>query len=76
MDMQMLDKGAHGAEIRFSSTNVDNYFIATLAKGVHLRALNVDPEAAWLDEGFCLDITNSNVDVRIKVGVDGQLNSV
>ena len=42
----MLNKGAHGAEITFSSTNVDNKFIATLAKGVHLRALNVDPGAA------------------------------
>ena len=41
-----LNKGTHGAEITFSSTNVDNKFIATLAKGVHLRALNLDPEAA------------------------------
>ena len=35
----------------FSSTNVD---IATLTKGVHLRALNVDSVAAWIDQGICL----------------------
>ena len=51
----------HGAEIMFLSTNVD---IATLAKEVHRRVLNVN-----------VDIGDSNVDVRIEVGVVGELTS-
>ena len=39
-------KGAYRAEITFTSTNVN---MATLAKGVRLRALNMNPEAAWMD---------------------------
>ena len=46
----------------FSSTNTD---IATLAKGVRFRALNVDSVAAWIDQGICLDIADSMVDVEI-----------
>ena len=38
--------GTHRAGITFSNINAN---IATLAKGVHLRALNEDPEAAWID---------------------------
>ena len=29
----------------------------------------MNPEAAWIDEGICLDITDSKVDVRIEGGV-------
>ena len=57
----LLGKGAHGAEITFLSTNV---YIATLAKGVRRRALNVN-----------VDIVDSNVDVGIEVGVVGELTS-
>ena len=56
----------------FSSTNVN---MATLAEGVRLRALNMNPEAAWIDEGIGLDITDSKVDVRIEGGVDSELTS-
>ena len=49
-------------EITFSSANVD---IVTLAKGVRLRALNVDPVAAWIDQGSYLDIADSKLDVGI-----------
>ena len=59
---------AHGAEITFTGTNQ-----ATLAKGVHLRAFNVDPEAAWIDKGISLDIADCKVNVGIEVGVDGEL---
>ena len=45
----------------FLSTNVD---IATFAKGVHRRVLNVNE-----------DIADSNVDVGIEVGVVGELTS-
>ena len=64
MDMYMYiqGKGVHGAEIFFFlSTNVD---IATLAKGVHRRVLNVN-----------VDIGDSNVDVEIEVGVVSELTS-
>ena len=63
MDMYMYiqGKGVHGAEIMFLSTNVD---IATLAKGVHRRVLNVN-----------VDIGDSNVDVGIEVGVVSELTS-
>ena len=61
MDMYILGKGAHGAEIMFLSTNVD---IATLVKGVHRRVLNVN-----------VDIADSNVDVGIEVGIVGELTS-
>ena len=57
----------------FSSTNVN---MATLAEGVCLRALNMNPEAAWIDEGIGLDITDSKVDVRIEGGVDSELTSM
>ena len=60
--MSILGKDAYRAEIMFSSTNVD---IATLGKGVHLRALNMDPEAAWIDQGICLDVADDKVDVGI-----------
>ena len=59
--MYILGKGAHGAEIMFLSTNVD---IATFAKGVHCRVLNVN-----------VDIADSNVDVGIEVGIVGELTS-
>ena len=59
--MYILSKGAHGAEIMFLSTNVD---IATFAKGVHRRVLNVN-----------VDIADSNVDVGIEVGIVGELTS-
>ena len=59
--MYILGKGAHGAEIIFLSTNVD---IATFAKGVHRRVLNVN-----------VDIADSNVDVGIEVGIVGELTS-
>ena len=59
--MYILCKGAHGAEIMFLSTNVD---IATFAKGVHRRVLNVN-----------VDIADSNVDVGIEVGIVGELTS-
>ena len=45
----------------FLCTNVD---IATLAKGVHRRVLNVN-----------VDIGDSNVDVEIEVGVVSELTS-
>ena len=45
----------------FLSTNVD---IATFAKGVHRRVLNVN-----------VDIADSNVDVGIEVGIVGELTS-
>ena len=57
----MLCKGAHGAEITFLSTNVD---IATLAKKIHHRVLNVN-----------VDIADSNFDVGIEVGVVGELTN-
>ena len=60
-EMYILGKGAHGAEIMFLSTNVD---IATFAKGVHRRVLNVN-----------VDIADSNVDVGIEVGIVGELTS-
>ena len=60
-EMYLLGKGAHGAEIMFLSTNVD---IATFAKGVHRRVLNVN-----------VDIADSNVDVGIEVGIVGELTS-
>ena len=60
------------AQIAFPSPNVD---IATLAKGVRLRALNMNPEAAWIDYGSCLDIADSKVDIGIKRGVDSELTS-
>ena len=59
--MYILGKEAHGAEIMFLSTNVD---IATFAKGVHRRVLNVN-----------VDIADSNVDVGIEVGIVGELTS-
>ena len=59
--MYILGKGAHGAEIMFLSTNAD---IATFAKGVHRRVLNVN-----------VDIADSNVDVGIEVGIVGELTS-
>ena len=59
--MYILGKGAHGAEIMFLSTNVD---IATFAKGVHRRVLNVN-----------VDIADSNVDVGIEVEIVGELTS-
>ena len=59
--MYILGKGAYGAEIMFLSTNVD---IATFAKGVHRRVLNVN-----------VDIADSNVDVGIEVGIVGELTS-
>ena len=59
--MYILGKGARGAEIIFLSTNVD---IATFAKGVHRRVLNVN-----------VDIADSNVDVGIEVGIVGELTS-
>ena len=59
--MYILGKGAHGAEIMFLSTNVD---IATFAKGVHRRVLNVN-----------VDIADSNVDVGVEVGIVGELTS-
>ena len=52
---------ALGAEIMFLSTNVD---IATFAKGVHRRVLNVN-----------VDIADSNVDVGVEVGIVGELTS-
>ena len=60
-DMYILGKGAHGAEIMFLSTNVD---IATFAKEVHRRVLNVN-----------VDIADSNVDVGVEVGIVGELTS-
>ena len=60
-EMYILGKGAHGTEIMFLSTNVD---IATFAKGVHRRVLNVN-----------VDIADSNVDVGIEVGIVGELTS-
>ena len=59
--MYILSKGARGAEIIFLSTNVD---IATFAKGVHRRVLNVN-----------VDIADSNVDVGIEVGIVSELTS-
>ena len=59
--MYILGKGAHEAEIMFLSTNVD---IATFAKEVHRRVLNVN-----------VDIADSNVDVGIEVGIVGELTS-
>ena len=56
----------------FSRTNVN---MATLAEGVCLGALNMNPEAAWIDKGICLDIADSKVDVRIEGGVDSELTS-
>ena len=73
MDMQKPGKGAHGTQVTFSSTNVD---ITTMAKGVRLRALNVDSEAVWIEQGICLDIADSKADVGIEVGVDDELTSV
>ena len=52
----------HGAEITFLSTNVN---IATLAKGLHQRALNVKN----------VDIADSNVHVGIGVGIVSELTS-
>ena len=48
--VEMLGKARTGRNT-FPSTNVD---IATLTKGVRLRALNVDSVAAWIDQGICL----------------------
>ena len=50
----------HGAEITFLSTNVD---IATFAKGLHRRALNVKN----------VDVADSNVHVGIGVGIVSEL---
>ena len=76
MDMQILDKGTHGSEITFSSPNVDNLQQPQQKGSVLEHLINVDPEAAWIDQGLCLDIADSNVDVGIKVRVHGELNSM
>ena len=52
----------HGTEITFLSTNVD---IATLAKGLHQRALNVKN----------VDFADSNVHVGNGVGIVSELTS-
>lgn len=58
----MLGKGTHRTEYVFQQ---QRRYSNLGERGVRIRALNVDSLAAWIDNGICLDIADSTVDVEI-----------